>query len=124
MTPSVKYASMGSAAIAAIVLGLWPLLDSDGRTGVLTAAAVALPVQVVAFALLQRTRHDLNGFLAAWIGGTLVRLMVVGLVAALVIRAGTPGAVPMLLALAGFFFALILLEPVCFRVKSGNTVEA
>ena len=87
MTPSVKYASMGSGAIAAIVLGLWPLLDSDGRTGVLTAAAVALPVQVVAFALLQRTRHDLNGFLAAWIGGTLVRLVVVGLVAALVIRA-------------------------------------
>jgi hypothetical protein len=124
MTPSVKYAVIGTAAVCAIVLGLWPVLDADGRAGVLMAAAVALPVQVVAFALLHRSRDGLNGFLAAWVGGTLVRMMVVAVAAVLVIRSEMAGAVPMLLALAGFFFALLLLEPVCFRVDSSNTVEA
>jgi hypothetical protein len=33
----------------------------------------------------------------------------------LVVRSGTESAIPMLLALAGFFFALLLLEGVFFR---------
>jgi len=45
-------------------------------------------------------------------------------VAVVVIRSGTEGAVPMLLALAGFFFGLLLLEPVYFRIGPSETVEA
>jgi len=124
MTPSAKYAVLGAGAVSAIVLGLWPFLDASARSGVLTAAAVALPVQIVAFATIQRFRGELTGFLAAWIGGTLVRMAVVGVVAVALIRSDFDGAVPMLLALAGFFFGLLLLEPVCFRIEPGHTVEA
>ena len=123
MTPSAKYAALGSGAVCAIVLCLWPFLDAPARSGVLMAAAVALPVQIVAFAAIQRFRGELNGFLAAWIGGTLIRMVVVG--AAFVwLAAGFDGGAPMLLALAGFFFGLLLLEPVCFRVEPAKTVEA
>ncbi len=39
----------------------------------------------------------------------------IGVVAWLVIRSETEMAVPMLLALASFFFGLLLLEPIYFR---------
>jgi hypothetical protein len=124
MSTSVRYAITGTAAIATIVAGLWPFLEPAGRSGILAAAAVALPVQIIAFWALNRFRSELKGFLAAWIGGTLVRMAVIATVAVVVIRSGTEGAVPMLLALAGFFFGLLLLEPVYFRIGPSETVEA
>lgn len=114
MSPSLKYAATGAGAIALLGACAWPFLDSAGRDGVLLAAAVAVPVQVLAFAVLNRFRGDVNGFLAAWVGGTVVRMAVVAIAAIVVIRSGMEGAVPMLLALAGFFFALLLLEPLYF----------
>jgi len=124
MTPSAKYAALGAGTVSVVVLALWPFLDTPSRSGVLVAAAVALPVQIVAFAAIQRFRGELNGFLAAWIGGTLVRMAVLGGVAVALVRSGFDGGASMLLALAGFFFALLLLEPVCFRIEPVNTVEA
>jgi hypothetical protein len=124
MSASLKYGATGVGAVAVIVLGLWPFLDDAGRNGVVVAAAIALPVQVLAFTALNRFRGELGGFLAAWVGGTLVRMLVIAVVAIAVIRSGTEGAVPMLLALAGFFFGLLLLEPVYFRVEPNKTVEA
>jgi hypothetical protein len=47
-------------------------------------------------------------------------LVIVG-VAAVAIRSEAAGTVPMLLALAGFFFGLLLLEPVYFRPRAGET---
>ena len=123
MSPSLKYAATGLTGIAAIALVLWPFLDPAGRIGVLLAAAVAFPVQALSFMALRRFRDDVNGFLAVWLGGTLARMLVIAVVAALVIRAQMDGAVPMLLALAGFFFGLLLLEPLYFRPES-TTVEA
>jgi hypothetical protein len=117
VNPSLKYATTGVLAIALIVLGLWPFLDSSARGGVLVAAAIALPVQLIAFTLLIRYRGQLNGFLAAWVGGTFLRMCVIAVTAFVVIRSGTEGAVPMLLALTGFFFGLLLLEPIYFRVE-------
>ncbi len=81
-------------------------------------------MQVIAFAALNRYCDHVNGFLAAWVGGTLVRMVVVGVVAFAVTRSGTDGAMATLLALAGFFFGLLLLEPVYFRVEQNNTIEA
>ena len=123
MSPSAKYAATGILVITSIVVVLWPFLEPAGRNGVLAAAAVALPVQVIAFWALIRSRDELNGFLAAWVGGTLVRMAVIAGVAFIVVRSGMEGAVPMLLALAGFFFGLLLLEPVYFRIGSSETVE-
>lgn len=121
MNPSLKYATTGVLAIALIVLGLWPFLDSSARGGVLVAAAIALPVQLSAFTLLIRYRGQLNGFLAAWVGGTFLRMCVIAVTAFVVIRSGTEGGVPMLLALTGFFFGLLLLEPIYFRVEPSKT---
>jgi hypothetical protein len=112
---------VGSAGIALVTLSLWPFLEPDGRRGVLIAGAIALSVQVVAFWLLLRFRRHVSGFLAVWAGGTLVRMLVIAGVATIAIRTETGGAVPMLLSLAGFFFGLLLLEPVYFRPRAGET---
>lgn len=116
MIASLKYAAAGAGVVALSVLALWPFLDAAGRTAVLMAAAVALPVQVLAFAALHGLSGRLEGFLAAWVGGTLLRMAVLATAAFFVIRSQVEGAVPMLLALAGFFFGLLLLEPIYFRL--------
>ncbi|MDE0899310.1 MAG: hypothetical protein OSA81_09855 [Longimicrobiales bacterium] len=124
MSASRKYAAAGVCAIALIVAGLWPFLDVAARNGVLVAAVTALPIQVAAFAVLIRYRGELNGFLAAWVGGMMIRMLVVAVVAVAAVRTDAEGAVPMLLALVGFFFGLLLLEPVYLRGRSNQTVEA
>jgi hypothetical protein len=55
--------------------------------------------------------------MAAWAAGMAVRALAVAAVAFVVIRSGTDATVPMLLSLAGFFFVLLLLEPVYFRTE-------
>jgi hypothetical protein len=124
MSASLKYAAAGVCAIALIVAGLWPFLDVAARNGVLVAAVTALPIQVAAFAVLIRYRGELNGFLSAWVGGMMIRMLVVAVVAVTAVRTDAEGAVPMLLALVGFFFGLLLLEPVYLRGRSNQTAEA
>ena len=121
MSDSAKYALTGATGVTLVTLGLWPFLEPAGRRGILIAAAVALPIQVIAFSLMLRYRQDWNRFLAIWAGGTLLRMAVVGVVAFIAIRTGTEGAIPMLLALAGYFFGLLLLEPVFFKLHNGET---
>lgn len=121
MTSSLKYAAVGTGVVALAVLLFWPFLSPVGRQGVVLAALVALPVQFASYAVLIRYRGKLNGFLAAWVGGTLLRMVVVGAAAWFVIRSSTELAVPMLLALASFFFGLLLLEPMYFRAEQQET---
>jgi hypothetical protein len=116
----LKYAGWGAVGVAIVILALWPVLDPAGRRGLLTAAAIALPVQVMAFAGLVRVRGRVNGFLAVWVGGTLLRVGVVAVTAFFAIRGGGEGLAPLLLGLAGFFFGLLLLEPVFFRSDAGE----
>lgn len=121
MSASLRY---GATALAVVGLGtsiLWPFLEPAARQGVLLAAAVALAVQIVAFAVLVRFRGQVKGFMAAWAGGMAVRVLAIGAVAFAVIRSGGEGAVATLLALAGFLFALLLLEPVYFRPEQTET---
>lgn len=111
MTPTVRYflACVGVLGVAALAAAL--VLDARSLAGVLAAAAVALPVQTLAFAALARTRVGTNAFLAAWVGGTLVRFVVVGFAGwALVTLPGLP-PLPTLLGLAGFFFVMLVMEP-------------
>lgn len=124
MSSSLRYAATGSTLIAAVVLVLWPFLDVSGRNGVLLAALIAVPVQVTAFWALHHFQGEMTAFLAAWVGGTFLRVAVIAVVAVAVINSGMDGAVPMLLALVGFFFGLLLLEPVFFRFAPNKTVEA
>ena len=120
MSAAVKYGATAVALIGLLTLGIVPFLGPSGRTGVLIAAAVALPVQIAAFAVLVRYRGQVKGFMAAWAGGMALRALTLLVVAVLVIRSGTESAIPMLLALAGFFFALLMLEPIYFKADQGR----
>ena len=121
MNKAAKYAVSGLCFVALVTLVSWPFLDPAGRRGVVIAGAVALPIQVTALWALLRFRGQLNGFLAAWVGGTLLRILVVAAVAVYAIRSSVEGAVPMLLALAGFFFGLLMLEPMYFKPEPSET---
>jgi hypothetical protein len=121
MSKAAKYAVSGLSIVALVTLVSWPFLDPAGRRGVVIAGAVALTIQVTAFWALLRFRGQLNGFLAAWVGGTLLRMLVIAAVAVYAIRSSVEGAVPMLLALAGFFFGLLMLEPMYFKPEPSET---
>jgi hypothetical protein len=112
---ALKYGAAGVLVIGAITLVLWPFLGDSARAGVLTAGLVALPVQWVAFSVLVRYHGRTEGFMMAWASGMVLRAAAVVIVAVVVVRSGTPSAVALLLSLAGFFFALLLLEPLYIK---------
>ena len=122
MTTSLRYALVGTGAVTACVVLSWPFLAPISRWGVVGAALVALPVQIVSFSLLLRYRGRARAFLVAWVGGTLARMSVIAVVGLIAVRSDTQGAVPMLFALASFFFGLLLLEPIYFRGARGEMV--
>jgi hypothetical protein len=115
VSASLRYGSAAVLLVGVVTLGLWPFVGEAVRTGVLVAGLIALPVQVIAFSLLVKYRGRGNGFMVAWAGGMALRSVVVVVVAIVVVRSGTASAVPLLLALPGFFFALLLIEPIYFK---------
>jgi len=117
-----KYAFTGLIGVALITLVFMPFLDPAGRRGLVIAALIALPIQVTAFSAMLSFRSDWNRFLAVWVGGTLLRMGVIGLAAFVAIRLDLEGLAPMLLALAGFFFGLLLIEPIYLRSKHAETL--
>ena len=107
------------AALIVVVLGigsLWMLLDEAGRRGCLMAGLVAYPVQVAAFWLLLRARREATRFLVWWGAGIGLRVSVVVAagVASRSLRATDPAA--LVLSLVGFFFILLLIEPIFLKV--------
>ena len=110
-----SYAITGTSLVLFGTLVAWPFAAPSVRLGIVLAALVALPIQIGSYALLEHYRDRVNGFLAAWVGGMLARMVVIGGVAGGVIWSSHDAGVAMLLALASFFFALLLLEPVYFR---------
>lgn len=122
MRAVLRYALAASGLVAVVVAAAWMALDPRGRFGVLMAAAVALPVQVAAFALLVRGRErGTEAFLGAWVAGTLVRMGIVLGAGLLLLRVTALAPAPTLLSLAGFFFGLLLLEPLFWGSGSERT---
>jgi hypothetical protein len=111
LTPIVRYALACAGVVGAAVLVAAVTLDGPGLAGVLAAAAVALPVQIGAFAALTWVRVGTNAFLAAWVGGTAVRMAVVGLAGWALVASPRFPPLPTLLGLAGFFSVMLLMEP-------------
>ncbi|HZD04547.1 MAG TPA: hypothetical protein VE173_06505 [Longimicrobiales bacterium] len=110
------YGAVCLAIIAGLVLALWPFLGPGGRRGILVAAAVAVPFEMGALGLLRAFRDRPNGFLAAVAGGFLGRMVAVGAVALALTRSGDRSRAEVgVLALVGFLFVLMLLEPVFIR---------
>jgi hypothetical protein len=121
MSREAAYAGMGTAGVALVIFVLWPFLDPASRVGLLVAAAIALPVQWILFAALMRFRGKPNGFLGVWVGGTAVRMMVIGVTAFVAVNWGVEGALALLFGLAGFLFGLLLLEPRYFKPVESET---
>ena len=118
-----RYALTGLLMIAAAVVVLFQFLEDDGRLGVLIAAGVAFPVQVVAFGLLLRARGEPSRFFVWWGVGVLVRIGVVIVVGIVALRIETLGAEALLLSLAGFFFGLLLIEPVFLKATYNAAID-
>lgn len=87
------------------------------------AALVAYPIQLVAFFMLIRYWGEEKRFLMVWIGGTVARMGVILVAALTVWRMEVLPPAPTLLALAGFFFGLLLLEPLFLRPQEGEGTE-
>lgn len=118
MTRLLRYGFVGFLLVAVVGAAIWPLLGPDARRGLLIAAAVAYPIQLVAFGLMVRYRDRANAFLAVWAGGTLVRMGSVLAVGVLLLKVEVADPAALLLALAGFFFGLLLLEPLFLRPRT------
>ena len=122
MNNVTKYAFTGLLGVALITLVFMPFLDPAGRRGLVIAALIALPIQILAFSAMLSFRSDWNRFLVVWVGGTLLRMVVIALAAFVAIRLDLEGLAPMLLALAGFFFGLLLIEPIYLRSEHAETL--
>ena len=123
MNQIVRYGGVALAAILILVAGSWPWVSPPARTGILLAAMVAYPVQMVAFFLLIRYWEDRKKFLLVWVGGTFVRMVVILAAALVVAQTGRVPPAPTLIALAGFFFGLLLLEPLFLRPRGNENTE-
>jgi hypothetical protein len=113
----VAYAGAAFVAVSVPTGAVWLWTGSEVATGVTVAAAVAYAVMVASFAVMIRFRGAGNRFLAAWAGGVLTRLFTLGVATYAVMRVERLAPAPTLLALAGFFFMLLLLEPVYLRER-------
>jgi len=117
LTQITRYGGVALVALLLVIAGLWPWASPPARTGILVAAAVAYPVQILAFVLLTRFWGEGKRFLVVWVGGTVARMGVILLAALAVSRTDWLPPAPTLLALAGFFFGLLLLEPFFLRPR-------
>ena len=115
MKALVGYAVVTTLVVTLAVGGMWAFLDADGRSSLLLASAIALPVQWVLFLLVVKALGDSTQFLLRWGIGILARMGLVAAVGLLLPRLGGLDGGVLILSLCGFFFVLLLLEPLFFR---------
>jgi len=108
------YAVASALAVGLGALGAGLLLGPREAAAVRAAAVAAYGIQVVSFAALASARGP--AFFLAWGGGTLLRLGAVLGAGVWLARTQATPPLPLMLGLAGFLFALLLLEPIFFRM--------
>ena len=119
----LRYGGVALALLLLVNAGLWPWLSPSARKGLLVAALVAYPIQMVAFFLLVRYWGQGKRFLLVWAGGTVVRMGAILGAALVLMKAEGLAPAPTLLGLAGFFFGLLLLEPLFLRPRRPESNE-
>lgn len=117
------YAAAALLLTVVLTVPLWPWLEAEARSGLVTAAAIAVAAQVVAFGALVRLQGRPQGFLLGFAGGVLARM---GLVAAVAMAAtasdmSRPRTVAVVLGLIGYLFALVLLEAWFIQDRTDST---
>ena len=114
-----RFAGYMGAAVAIVAAGTGvalPFLDEAGRRGLLAAGGIALAIQGLAFVALIRLMEEEQGFLLALLGGAAARFVALGVVGVTATSVDTGlGLEPLILGLAGFLFALLLLEALFVR---------
>lgn len=109
--------------ILLVIAGVWPFVSPPSRVGIGVAALVAYPIQLVAFFMLIRFWGEGRRFLVVWIGGTVARMGVILVAAVAVWQMEALPPAPTLLALASFFFGLLLLEPLFLGPRGDEGTE-
>lgn len=115
MKTFLSYTLVAVLLVALATAGFGLALDPVGRRSLMWAGVVAIPVQLLAFGAILWTRRAgeeaNNAFLLAFLVGGAARVGVLGVAGLLVTQTETDlAAAPLLLGLAGYFFALLLLE--------------
>lgn len=95
-----------------VVIALVPAADASS---VWLAAAIAWPVQVLAFWVLLLGR-EASGFMIGWGLGMALRFAAVGVAAVVLTRTTGHDPATALVSLVGFVFVLVLLEPLFLRL--------
>lgn len=117
-----RYSIAGILLVLVATLAMWPFMGPAGHRSLLLAGAVALPVQVGAFALLLKAGGHPTRFLLWWAVGVLGRMAIVIAVGLAITRLDGVEPSVLLLATAGFFFALLLIEPAFFD-RTNDTAQ-
>lgn len=117
----LAYVAVSTVLVVGVQAAAWSVMGPGDRRGLVWAGALALGVQWLAFGWMMALRDRGRGFLLAMAGGTAARFGVLGVAGVVVTVAETGvGAGALLFGLAGFLFALALLEAVFLR--GGDTM--
>jgi hypothetical protein len=119
----VRYGVAALLVVAVVLAAGWPLLGEEGRQGLGLAAGIVLPAQLVSFAVLATRRIGSPGLLLVWGSSTLLRFGVIGISAFVLVGMEGVDLAVALLAMAGLFFVLLLLEPWALRERDRKPMQ-
>ncbi len=110
-------ALFAAASLALIAVAGWLMTlvyaSPDAARAVWTSAVVAFSVQVIAFAIVKLSAK--TNVMAGWGVGAILRFLVLGVYAVVIVKAlGLPSGAA-LVSLAAFFFVSTLLEPLLLK---------
>ena len=112
----LAYAGAGTVAVVLItIVAVLMMAEGPADRAVMVGAAIALLLQLAAFALLVSVRDKPHLFMGGWLGGMLLRFGGLGLVLFWASRTSMLPRTPLVMSLVGVVFVLLLLEPVFLR---------
>jgi hypothetical protein len=114
MKPVALFAALSLVLIALAAWLMTLLFQSAGDArAIWTSAIVAFSVQVIAFAIVKLSAK--TNVMAGWGVGAILRFLVLGVYALVIVKAlGLPSAAA-LVSLAAFFFLSTLIEPLLLK---------
>ena len=119
MSTARATAIFSAVTVAVVLIGGWVMTrvypGADARRAIVTSAAIALVVQLVAF-LIARRAAARSSAIAGWGIGSLLRMAILAVYALVVVQALGLLAMPALISLAVFFFVSTLVEPLLLNV--------
>lgn len=113
-----RYALACAALVAVTAGGTNSLLPPDARLGLWVAGGTAWAIQVVAAGARSRYGSRPERLLAVWGWSAGGRLVAIGLAGWAVFRFEELHPVSTLVGLAGYLFAMLLMEPMLLRLGS------